>query len=255
LDGPTYLKELSKLVAAANAYMETDLSARCSPSEPLRNALVAIRKLLALVGFSDATCRAGLALGTGSASPSSRVVGGERALLDELCRFRSAVRSLAVSGVREQTPSPGSGDNPLADILALCDDARERVFPALGVELLDDRIVSDASPPHGDASINEGRVRWKYCVPRKPAPPHPAISSAAQAVKSSAFVEPLSIPVESLFRMGQYEGRFREFEPSGMPTQLADGSPVSNRLRHKLQKKLERHARRLEEADQRKKPK
>jgi cysteinyl-tRNA synthetase len=252
LDGPTYLKELSKLVAAANTYMETDLSARSSPSEPLRNALAAIRKLLALVGFSDATCRAGLALGTGSASPSSRVVGGERALLDELCRFRSAVRNLAVPGVREKAPSPGSGDNPLADILALCDDARERVFPALGVELLDDRIVSDASPPHGDASINEGRVRWKYCVPRKPAPPHPAISSAAQVVKSSAFVDPLSIPVESFFRMGQYEGRFREFESSGMPTQMADGSPVSNRLRDKLQKKLERHARRLEEADQRK---
>jgi hypothetical protein len=251
LDGPTYLKELSKLAAAANAYMETDVSARSSPSEPLRNALAAIRKLLALVGFSDATCRAGLARATGSASPSSRVAGGERALLDELCRFRSAVRSLAVSGVREQTPSPGSGDNPLADILALCDDARESVFPALGVELLDDRIVSDASPSHGDASSDKGRGRWKYCVPRKPAP-RQAISSAAQAVKSSSAVDALSIPVESFFRVGQYEGRFREFEPSGLPTQMADGSPVSNRLRDKLRKKLERHARRLEEADQRK---
>jgi hypothetical protein len=74
-------------------------------------------------------------------------------------------------------------------------------------------------------------------------------------VKSSAFADPLSIPVESFFRIGQYEGRFREFEPSGMPTQMADGSPVSNRLRDKLQKKLERHARRMEEADQKKNPK
>jgi cysteinyl-tRNA synthetase len=244
LDGPTYQKKLSKLVANAKTYIETDLSARNSPSEPLRAAVATIRNLLSLVGFSDVTSRAGLALATSSASSASHVVGGERALLDEMCRFRTAVRNLAVSGI-----SMGNCRTPLTDILALCDDARNRVFPALGVELFDNRVVSDASPTQGYAtSDDDGRAFWKYCVPRKPTS-HQSMSSLTQVGKSSAVLDPLSIPLDLFFRVGPYKGQFREFEPSGLPTLMADGSPVSNRLRKKLEKKLEKQARRLEEAE------
>jgi hypothetical protein len=60
-----------------------------------------------------------------------------------------------------------------------------------------------------------------------------------------------SVPLHAYFRTGQYEGEFREFDSSGLPTQMADGSPVSNRLRKKLEKKLEKHERRLAGLDSR----
>lgn len=247
LDGPTFLRDVSSLVGATKKYIESDSSARSLPSEPVHASLRTIRNLLGLVGFTDVTTRAGLSRASGSVS-SSNIVGGERALLDELSRFRASIRTLAVAGIRSSSGHvPSSQGECLSQILAACDHARDHVLPSLGVELFDHPVpVEDASG--GDDADGDGTTQWRYCVPRTPA------SSLSESVmtetqnmsKMQPELDLRSISPTDYFRVGQYEGQFKEFDADGLPTVMSDGAPVSNRLRQKLQKKLEKHLKRLD---------
>jgi cysteinyl-tRNA synthetase len=248
LDGPQYLRDLSSLVGATKKYIEADSSARSRPSEPVYAAVSTIRNLLSLVGFSDVTIRAGLS-DTNVSIPSSNVVGGERALMEELSRFRASIRNLAVDGIRSssETPSQSSLSDCLSQILAVCDDTRDRVLPSLGVEVFDRPVpVEDA----GDEPDGDGTTQWRYCVPRTPT--SSLIESVASETGNKAKVMGSSeldlrlVSPTDFFRVGQYEGQFKEFDADGVPTVMSDGEPVSNRLRKKLQKKLEKHLKRLE---------
>jgi hypothetical protein len=241
LDGPTFLRDLSSLVGATKKYIELDSSARSLPSEPVHASLRTIRNLLRLVGFSDVTTQAGLSLTSGYVS-SSNIVGGERALLDELSRFRASIRNLAVVGIRSSSGQvPSSQGDCLSQILAACDDARDRVLPSLGVELFDHASGSD------DAD-GDGTTHWRYCVPRTPAAS--SSESVTTETQNMSKMQPKldlrSISPTDYFRVGQYEGQFKEFDADGLPTLMSNGAPVSNRLRQKLQKKLEKHIKRLD---------
>lgn len=219
LDGASFLDHIQEILLCVKTYLET-ADPQQRPSEPLRCALHAIRDHLALVGFSPVTCHAGLDL-VAAVETTSHVVGGERALLDELVRFRARVRHLAIAG----------DEGALSNILDECDKARDEIFPAMGVELKDDRAVGDK-----DASL------WKFCLPRKPTPPSPTSSLSHKPTLD----ELQEIPLENFFRLGQYEDQFTEFDEEGLPTRYADGSQVSGKQRKKLRRKLQKHSRRLE---------
>jgi cysteinyl-tRNA synthetase len=241
LDGPQFLRDLSSLVGATKKFVESDSSARSLPSEPVYASLYTIRNLLRLVGFSDVTTQAGLSVRSGSIS-SSNIVGGERALLDELSRFRASIRNLAVAGIR----SSGDQGDYLSQILAVCDDARDRVLPSLGVELFDHPVpLEDAS---SDDANGDGTTQWRYCVPRTPASSLRESNTTETSSKAQirSVLDVRSVSPTDFFRVGQYEGQFKEFDADGVPTVMSDGAPVSDRLRKKLQKKLEKLMKRLD---------
>jgi cysteinyl-tRNA synthetase len=245
LDGPQFLRDLSSLVGATKKFIESDSSARSLPSEPVYASLCTLRNLLRLVGFSDVTTQAGLSARSGSIS-SSNVVGGERALLDELSRFRASIRNLAVAGIRSPGKTPSSQGDCLGQILAVCDDARDRVLPSLGVELFDHPVpLEDAS---GNDADGDGTTQWRYCVPRTQvsllSKSDTTDTSSEAQIRSELDVR--SVSPTAFFRVGQYEEQFKEFDADGVPTVMSDGAPVSNRLRKKLQKKLEKHMKRLD---------
>jgi cysteinyl-tRNA synthetase len=248
LDGSTYVKDMIKVAELGQTYLlDKSLSSVNGPTEPVQSVLLTLRGMLSLVGFSDATCRAGLddssnGQSSSSSSSSSNVVGGERALLDELVRFRAAVRQAAIADLSETTPNNKAPHQSAQEIMRLCDDARDNIFPRIGVELLDGKVHSES----GDQDM------WKFCVPHTPDDSNTdndrkegtKTTSPAKAA-AAATIELKSIPLEDLFKVAPYEGQFSEYDADGMPTLNADGSALSNRLVQKLRKKRDKHAKRL----------
>lgn len=241
LDGSTYVQNMVKVAELGQTYLLGKSSSSVNgPTEPVQAVLQTLRGMLSLVGFSDATCRAGLDDSSNeqiSSASSSNVVGGERALLEELVRFRAAVRQAAIADLKNNKAQHQSAH----EIMRLCDDARDNIFPRLGVELLDGKVQSDSGS------------MWKFCVPHSQDDSdidndesNDGNKTAKTSSPAAATIDLRSIPLQDLFKVAPYEGQFSEYDADGMPTLNADGSALSNRLVQKVQKKRDKHAKRLE---------
>ena len=119
--------------------------------EPMRAALKHARELLALVGFSDLTVNAGAMNNVTSEEETdqrgtSYVVGGERAILDELVEFRALVRFAALQDIKSK-----KGSENMMAIMKACDQLRDSL-PEKGVEVMD---TKDKQGP-----------QWRFCVPK-----------------------------------------------------------------------------------------
>jgi hypothetical protein len=80
---------------------------------------------------------------------SSRyVVGGKKALVEELARFRGAVRMAALAQVKQQKTNPDDAINKCA----VCNELRDKL-PVMGSEVMDSK-----QPDARD---------WRFCVPRE----------------------------------------------------------------------------------------
>ncbi|GKY92552.1 hypothetical protein MPSEU_000225500 [Mayamaea pseudoterrestris] len=227
MDGMTFCRELLDLVDKGATYLKQSNGGIVETIQVLDRT---VRKLCAMIGFSDITCRAGLQ--ARHAAPLI-VAGGERVLLDAMVNFRASVRAAAMGGLKIEKDSAHA-----REILELCDDARDNTFRAIGIELLD-----------GESTTNGNNLSlWRPCVPDGSGDQEVTMNNnraPAEANVGRRQDELRNVPVEMFFKMGVYEGRFLEYDSDGFPTTNADGSEVSIRLRKKLQKKLEKHTRRL----------
>lgn len=235
LDGWTYVEQLVKISEDGRSYM-ANAAATGGPTEPISTALRALRDLLVLVGFSDATCRAGMPATAGI----SEAAGGDRALISELAKFRSAVRRAAIDDHKDMSTTPS--DN-MKSILKLCDEARDKVFPALGVEILDGGVAIDSGS--GDPSADD----WRYCLTSSsPVTPDKTATVATSILIRKAItsgnMQP--VPADVLFKIGSYEGLFSDYNEDGFPVLNADGSDISNTQLKKLRKTFVKHIRHLE---------
>ena len=142
LNGTGYVANLIQIVEASSAFM------RHNPAhgnvQPLQQALKSCRDLLALVGFSPLTVRAGLA-----EDSSSRQIAP--AIVDELVRFRSVVRKAALEQVKTNPDTASLAKS----LLRACDELRDNL-PALGVEVMDTK-----------RQVDSGKVDWRFCVPKE----------------------------------------------------------------------------------------
>lgn len=238
LDGSTYVDQLVWIAEEGMFHLGREAAAKGS-TEPIRAALSVLRDLLSLVGFSDATCRAGMMTSVTKTDDDRRgVVGGDRALIDELAKFRSAVRRAAIDDHKDENTTTSDS---MKHILKLCDDARDKVFPALGVELKDGRVAVDIDEKK---SFDD----WSFCVPRSSNVITsniviPKSKRIAKAIKSGNFQ---TVPPEVLFRLGPYEGLFSTYDDEGFPTGKVDGSAISNTQLKKMRKVLAKHIKGLE---------
>lgn len=189
------------------------------PTEPLYESLRLLRDKLSLVGFSDATVRAGRE--DLISTRRNNIVGGERALAEKLVQFRSAVRKYALGDVRND----GGSSLNAKEILRLCDEARDDILPSIGLELNDVKIEGDSTESN-----------WRFCLPRER-------KTASKSETSTVSSVPI-IPEDTLVEVGQYEGQFSSFDEDGIPTHYEDGSEVSKTLRKKLIKKQEKYQKR-----------
>ncbi|KAL7486175.1 hypothetical protein ACHAW6_012825, partial [Cyclotella cf. meneghiniana] len=160
LDGATFVKEITHIATLGMKYLDqikahSDVLAA---PEPLMFALSSVRESLALVGFTEKTFNAGLHRNLSqelSGENARQLSTRDRALVDAVVAFRSAVRTAAINGIRNKDGMPAA-----KDILHLCDELRDEIMPSLGVEILD-----------GKADDREGDTGgWRNCSPREGLP-------------------------------------------------------------------------------------
>ena len=220
LDGATFVAKIVRVSESGINYISENSEG--GPTEPMSAILSMLRELLSLVGFSEKTTQIGLrteSLGM----QSHNVVGGEDAVIDELVRFRSTVRRAALEDAHNKVASEN-----MKRILRACDDARDNVFPNMGIELF-------------DARVDEQSDGWRFCLPKSP-----SNNEGGGKQKVSPYMDFEYVPLGDFFRVGQYEGLFAEFDNDGVPTRNADGSELSKSKLKKLLKKREAHRQRLE---------
>jgi cysteinyl-tRNA synthetase len=237
VDGSTYLNAIIELVETGTAYISSPIAGK-RPVEPMRIVLETVRKQLSLVGFTDTTVRAGIAIHGASNVSSGNVKGGEEALIEELSAFRSNVRMAAITGLEQKIEDGDTTDSSLKKLLDLCDHIRDASLPSLGVEILDGNVQES----NGSAS------RWRYCIPRE------NVRTEKDRTKT-AFDDPSSQPSDSdqvlsrkeYLSVGNYEGAFLKFDENGLPTHTADGKEISKRLLKKVMKKYDKYAKKVGE--------
>eukprot|EP00978_Attheya_sp_CCMP212_P010638 scaffold25907_cov60-Attheya_sp.AAC.4 len=235
LDGSTYVNEMIQIAETGSAHIRS-CPVGSAAVEPVRGAIVQLRQLLSLVGFSEKTTHAGVPFERNNTNHESHIKGGERALVEELVKFRSDIRKTALAHViRQKGDSPSSSSTDIAiDILKLCDNARDSILPSIGLQISDDKVVTDS---------NEQDVTcYTFCVPRS-IDDSPSTTTIPKATSSSVSDE--LVQVEDLFRVGKYKGMFSEYDTNGMPVLNMDGTEVSNRLLKKMQKKRTKYLHRL----------
>ena len=239
LDGALFVKELFQLTDHAFSYIRNTRD-QAVPDEVLIHVLQNVRYLLDLVGFSEVTCRTGLDSDAQNkaSDASSKVVGGERGLLNEIVRFRKSVRDAALS-------TKGEDDirSLKAEILRLCDEARESTFPAMGVQLHDGKHAHTST---GTADTDNSLSSfWNYCIPVSNT--QDAVEDGSEPPSSRTVKTRSEMPsLQDYFRVGHYEGMFSAFSDDGFPTHDADGTELSKNQTKKLLKKRESHGKRLE---------
>lgn len=233
MDGSTFLKEFLQLIQIANSHMKVVKNAdhkHIIPSEPIQIVLSTVRDLLDLVGFSCETIRpGGKAVDNLKGEYQSKIRGGEECLVEKAADMRRLIRESALSGLK-------SKDNEdlrkyLRDIMTLCDKMRDKSFPSLGIEIFDEKKLED------EADLRH----WRWCKPllkeKNELKAQSEQSSSPSNAKKRNNVPLKHIAVEDMFRVGQYEDMFLDYDETGLPLTNADGSSVSKSLKKKLLKK------------------
>lgn len=229
MDGTKFLRCCLRIVEEGMSYISSR-STDQAPIEPIRGALLTLRNMLELVGFSARTTKIGVtaedvSVGGGSA----QLLAGEKdSIVDVLVQFRSSVRRAAIDDSRS-----GHGTDNTKVILKHSDQLRDDILPSLGIELL-------------DGKADDVKDDWRVCLPLEVNPrADDGKVSSAEISNTNTATRLDSVPVEELFRTGSYQGAFAKYDSSGLPTHNADGSEISKRAVKKLLKKREAHIERL----------
>ena len=227
-DGSAFVKQLVLLCEMGLSRIRASPENIPKPQESaIRQALGTVRSLLELVGFSGETSKVGLVSDSASETHDEGAVGGESALIDELVKFRRAVRDAALTNTKDASNKR---------ILQLCDEIRDATFPAIGVELYDGK---EQDGKQVDSS-------WSYCIPREK-----EVTTATTTKTANEDPAPKleDIPLVEFFKVGSFEGLFSSYDSHGFPILKADGTELSKSQQKKLRKKHEAHRLRLEKKD------
>ena len=235
LDGAAYLHSIVKLVETGTAYISSS-DADNGPVEPMRIVLETLRNQLSIMGFTDRTVRAGIVAHDDNNVSTGKIEGGEEALIEELCAFRSNVRLAAIAALKQNKGESGDyADSSLKDLLNLCDHIRDVSLPSLGVEILDGTVQDSNGASAG---------RWRHCVPRENKGTTVAAKTKTRSSQPSDSERVLSL--KEYLSTGHYEGEFSQFDESGLPTHTSDGKEISKRLLKKVMKKYDKYAKKAE---------
>jgi cysteinyl-tRNA synthetase len=186
IDGATYVEQMVQIAELGRLYLK-DETTFLGPTEPICIALKSIRDLLSLVGFTDATCLAGISCSTSTNTSIQSDVVNHRAIINELAKFRSAVRRAAIDDHKKQKDVPVS-DN-MKKVLELCDDVRDNIFPTLGIEFLDGKGI-EIIDGNGNISVDN----WRYCTPKQSNKPSSSngVFKPTKPVLSNKYINDLS---------------------------------------------------------------
>ena len=237
MNTPAALKELEQLIRATNVYMAEvpDVSQGATLLTLIHRYYT---KMMGVFGVTAAP-----RLGAPGAGASAGASGEEMA--NALSQFRDQVRQRAVASAR----GSDDGENAkelAAEVLRICDALRDEVLPSLGVQL-DDRPSGVAQVKMGDPRMLLAEAERKAEAAGKAAA-EKAAKKAAREAEAAKEAERAAIPPSAMFAP-KYDALFDRPSPAygaldadGLPTETADGEPLSKSQRKKLVKQMDKHA-------------
>ena len=241
IDTPTALKALEQLIRATNVYMGA------VPDVTRGATLLTLvqryhSKMMGVFGLAPAA-GAGSAAGAGAGAAGA---GGASAqdVAEALGSFRDQLRQLSIATVKGD--EGGGGGAPLAaELLRICDALRDEELPSLGVQL-DDRPSGVAQIKIGDPKLVMAEAARKAEAAAKAAAEKEA-KAAARAAAAAAEAARAAVPPVAMFG-AEHDGLFEREAPfgawdvDGVPTESAEGEPLSKSQRKKLLKQRDKQA-------------
>ena len=222
IDGASYLQAMLSLSEVGYKYVSTSKIGH-HPIQPIQRCLDTLRECLSIVGFSERTTNIAVSNSTQSSSNEHNYNNNNeytKQVINALVQFRSSIRKKALDNIKN---SQHDEKNVYKDILALCDEMRNKSLSSLGLEI------------HDDDTNN-----WRFNIlssvgdELKETKAHQTSSTLSQS-------KPKDTTESNFFLVGHYEGQFSEFDDDHLPIKNADGSNVSKTLRKKLLKKKEKY--------------
>ncbi|KAG7348609.1 cysteinyl-tRNA synthetase [Nitzschia inconspicua] len=267
LDGSTFLSELMGMVESGSSYLRKHQHHHDGPVEVMKHSLEEIRNLLRLVGFTPKTFHAGLpsqeSVGAAAAGAVVSSTVQQTAVLDALVDFRSTVRKIALDVLRDSVDDNNQQQQQqvvkgMKSLLQLSDELRDKTLPTIGIQLLDSGSGGGSNSSKNNNNNNNHpdddddvvvKDTWKLCPPKPLSSPaktttNPTGAAAAATTTTTTMTSSgtsIPIPLEELFKVGQYENVFSKFTEDGIPTHNTDGTELSKRLLKKLLKKRDAH--------------
>lgn len=228
-DCPSALKELQKLVRASNVYLEGN----AAPATLLvRAAAQYVTKIFRTFGLvPDGGADIGFPV-EGAAEGGGGGGGKEEVLspvLDALVAFRDRVRAAAKAG----------GDGAARAVLDACDEVRDMALPPLGVRL------EDGGGPGAPSvwKLDDPAALLKEQEQQAAEAQRKAEQKAAERAKQAGKDAKARVPPGELFRGRADEAtgapKYSQFDAEGLPTHLADGTPLPKAQLKKLKKEFD----------------
>ena len=227
VDTPSCVRALSELAKATTVYAErcsAHTKNSCSAAETNATRFLLLEKgarylhdTLVVLGLQyPADASSFRFYGSESSHKTAHATHDDAAdIIDALVQFRSQVRGSAL-------------ENDRAEILRLCDEVRDMVFPSLGVAVEDGTSISWRRCDPGDERMDHDGQDLREALQKKLRHLEEEIRRFEHAsVKENEF---FSRETYSMFD-----------ESTLLPLALADGTPVTKSQRKKLAKKLKKH--------------
>lgn len=212
-DTPGALLELQNLIRSTNAYIGSQGDA----SNGLLLELIGryVSKMFRVFGLtSDGAADIGYGdEGSGESQSRETVIAP---VLDAFSEYRDKVRKSA----RKEKSST------TLEILSLSDKVRDEVLPPLGIRL-EDRGVEQASV----WKLEEAKTLVMEIERKKEAEKHRKLEKekqkAAREAKRLEELEKGRVSPLEMFRVGEYAGKFSQFDERGMPTKDINGEELT----------------------------
>ena len=223
-DTPKAMEALFSLVSSANKYLN-----KPGRTEPrvmlLRSVSLYVTQILRVFGIHEGADEVGLGSGGGEASKEDLVSG----YLDALVHFRDEIRAYART-------------HKATGLLEMCDAIRDGALVDLGVRV-EDRNLSDGqggslwkleNPSVLRKELEEKREKQREIDAKKRKNKADKLSKELKKWEGVVGKPPALLFAE--------DARFSKWDERGLPTETAEGAPVSKSVAKKLAKEMDKHA-------------
>jgi len=263
---PKAMLGLDTIVTAFNIYMDKGKAPRALI---IRKAADYVSRILRLLGVMEDTDDLGFGV-------EGKLERAGRPYLNALAAFRDEVRaaaqkkqdisevlnrvaevagevpaeaaaySAAFAAFRKEITDLTAANSAPGKILEACDKVRDVTLPALGVAL-EDRTNKPArwrldKPEILLAELEERKAAAaEKAAGKSKVDPKKLKQRITMKTKDLEKLSKGTIPVAEYFKVGEFVGKYTEWDADGMPAKTVEGEVVSDKVKKKLSKAFEAH--------------
>ena len=225
INTPAVIKALKELIGAVNVYLQKVDQKEVRPLL-IDSAARFITTILYCLGVAETSSKVGFGE-IGADADKSKKSGGNSSeetlapALDLIVKFRDEMRLLAKSGA------------DVNELMRACDRLRDEGLPAIGVKL-DDRDGGALWKMSDPEELKKEQKRELEAKAKKEEETRKKKEEAAR--KSAEKDAAAKIDPSEMFKIGEYQFLYSEFDSEGIPLKTTDGTEMAKAQRKKLAK-------------------